>query len=130
MGRAFALSLEAALIAARAASAKTLEDTVVLDVGELIGITDYFVITAGRNDRQVRAIVDEISRQVRERTGVSVRQSEGLESMSWVLLDYGDFVVHVFDVEARALYALERLWADAPRVPVDEQAAPSEFARR
>lgn len=130
MGRAFALSLEAALIAARAASVKTLEETVVLDVGELIGITDYFVITAGRNDRQVRAIVDEISRQVREHTGSSVRQTEGLESMSWVLLDYGDFVVHVFDLEARALYALERLWADASRIAWDEQAAPSEFARR
>jgi ribosome-associated protein len=124
------LSLEAALIAARAASAKTLEDTVILDVGELIGITDYFVITAGRNDRQVRSIVDEISRQVREQTGSSVRQTEGLESMSWVLLDYGDFVVHVFDPEARSLYALERLWADAPRVTWDDHAAPSELARR
>ncbi|MGA8297233.1 MAG: ribosome silencing factor [Acidimicrobiales bacterium] len=122
------MSLSAALIAARAASAKTLEDTVVLDVGNLIGITDYFVIAAGRNDRQVRAIVDEVSRQVREQAGAKVRQSEGLESMSWVLLDYGDFVVHVFDIEARALYALERLWADAPRVALDE-AAPSEFAR-
>ncbi len=109
------------LIAARAASAKTLEETVALDVGDLIGITDYFVITAGRNDRQVRAIVDEVSRQVREQTGATVRQSEGLESMSWVLLDYGDFVVHVFDLESRALYALERLWADAPRVALDER---------
>jgi ribosome-associated protein len=122
------LSLEATLIAARAASAKTLEDTVVLDVGDLIGITDYFVVTAGRNDRQVRAIVDEISRQVREQTGATVRQSEGLESMSWVLLDYGDFVVHVFDHEARSLYALERLWADAPRIPL-EQEVPSELAQ-
>jgi ribosome-associated protein len=123
------LSLEATLVAARAASAKTLEDTLVLDVGDLIGITDYFVITAGRNDRQVRAIVDEISRQVREQTGVTVRQSEGLESMSWVLLDYGDFVVHVFDTEARSIYALERLWADAPRVALDE-AVEGEVARR
>jgi ribosome-associated protein len=123
------LTLEATLIAARAASAKTLEETVVLDVGDLIGITDYFVICAGRNDRQVRAIVDEVSRQVREQTGATMRQSEGLESMSWVLLDYGDFVVHVFDVEARALYALERLWADAQRVAVDEQVR-SGVARR
>jgi ribosome-associated protein len=121
------LSLEAALVAARAASAKTLEETVVLDVGDLIGITDYFVITSGRNDRQVRAIVDEISRQVREQTGTTVRQSEGLESMSWVLLDFGDFVVHVFDLEARRLYALERLWADAPRIAVDEH-RPNQYA--
>lgn len=123
------MSLEATLIAARAASAKTLEETVVLDVGDLIGITDYFVITAGRNDRQVRAIVDEISRQVREQAGVTVRQSEGLESMSWVLLDYGDFVVHVFDTEARSVYSLERLWADAPRVGLHD-ALGSEAARR
>jgi ribosome-associated protein len=122
------LSLEAALVAARAASAKSLEDTVVLDVGDLIGITDYFVITAGRNDRQVRAIVDEISRQVREQSGVSARQTEGLESMSWVLLDFGDFVVHVFDIESRRLYALERLWADAPRIALDEH-NPSQLAR-
>lgn len=123
------MSLDAALIAARAASAKTLEDTVVLDVGDLIGITDYFVIAAGRNDRQVRAIVDEVSRQVREQTGVTVRQVEGLESMNWVLLDYGDFVVHVFDTESRSLYALERLWADAPRVGMEDSAA-TEFAGR
>ena len=82
--------------------------------------TDYFVITAGRNDRQVRAIVDEISRQVREHTGAPVCRVEGLEAMSWVLLDYGDFVVHVFDVTSRLTYSLERLWADAPRVSLDE----------
>ena len=114
------MSLDATLVAARAASAKTLETTVVLDVGELIGITDYFVITSGRNDRQVRAIVDEISKQVREQTGNRVRHVEGLEAMSWVLLDYGDFVVHVFDAESRNVYALERLWADAPRIDLDD----------
>ncbi|MGP8065820.1 MAG: ribosome silencing factor [Acidimicrobiales bacterium] len=117
----------AALVAARAAAAKTLETTVVLDVGDLIGITDYFVITAGRNERQVRSIVDEISRRLRELAGLSARQVEGLEGSHWVLLDYGDFVVHVFDTEARSLYSLERLWADAPRVVVDET-VPAEVA--
>lgn len=114
------MSLDATLVAARAASAKTLEATVVLDVGELIGITDYFVIASGRNDRQVRAIVDEVSKQVREQTGITARHVEGLEGRSWVLIDYGDFVVHVFDTETRKIYALERLWADAARVELDE----------
>ncbi len=91
-----------------------------LDVGDLIGITDYFIITAGRNERQVRSIVDEVSRRLRELAGLSARQVEGLEGSHWVLLDYGDFVVHVFDTAARSLYSLERLWADAPRVVVDD----------
>jgi len=119
-GRLPSLTLPAALVAARAASAKTLESTVVLDVGDLIGITDYFIVTAGRNERQVRSIVDEVSRRVREVAGLTVRGVEGLESSQWVLLDYGDFVVHVFETGARSLYSLERLWADAPRVDLDE----------
>jgi ribosome-associated protein len=114
------LTSPAALVAARAAAAKTLETTVVLDVGDLIGITDYFIITAGRNERQVRSIVDEVSRRLRELAGLSARQVEGLEGSHWVLLDYGDFVVHVFDTAARSLYSLERLWVDAPRVVVDD----------
>ncbi len=122
-GRLPSLTLPAALVAARAASAKTLETTVVLDVGDLIGITDYFIITAGRNERQVRSIVDEVFRCVREQAGLTVRSVEGLEGSQWVLLDYGDFVVHVFDTGARSVYSLERLWADAPRVDLDEAVA-------
>ena len=93
-----------------------MEETVVLEVGPLIGITDYFVITAGRNDRQVRAIVDEITSRVRAAGGGWVRRVEGLQAAAWVLLDFGDFVVHVFDAEARTYYGLERLWGDAPRL--------------
>ena len=104
------------LIAAAAAADKTMEPTVVIDVGALIGITDYFVITAGRNDRQVRSIVDEVTFRVREAGGGSVRRIEGLQAATWVLLDFGDFVVHVFDAEAREYFALERLWSDAPRI--------------
>ena len=94
-----------------------------LDVGELLGITDYFVVTSGRNDRQVKAIVDEVSRQVREASGSAERRIEGLDSAEWVLVDYGDFVVHVFSNEARDFYDLERLWADAPRREVDDELA-------
>ncbi len=114
------MSRELVAIAARAASEKSFDEVVVLDVGALIAITDYFVVASGRNDRQVRAIVDEVSRRVRE-AGGTLRQSEGLDDARWVLLDYGDFVVHVFDAEARDYYALERLWADAPRVPLEDE---------
>lgn len=87
-----------------------------LDVGDLLGITDYFVVSAGRNDRQVRAIVDEVARQVASAGGTSTRRVEGLAAAEWVLVDYGSFVVHVFDVETRERFGLERLWSDAAAV--------------
>ncbi|MCU1491781.1 MAG: ribosome silencing factor RsfS/YbeB/iojap [Acidimicrobiaceae bacterium] len=113
------MNLDNVLVAARAASEKSLDETVVLDVGELLGITDYFVITSGRNAPQVRSIVEEVRKQVREAGCPNPRQVEGLSSAHWVLLDYGAFVVHVFDTEARAFYGLERLWSDAERVPLE-----------
>lgn len=88
----------------------------VLEVGDIIGITEYFVVTGAPNARQVRTIVEEVERLVRDSSGVSPRSVEGLADSSWVLLDYGDVVVHVFLGEAREYYDLERLWADAPRV--------------
>jgi ribosome-associated protein len=109
------------LIAAEAAASKTMEPTVVIEVGPLMGITDFFVVTGGRNDRQVRSIVDEVTSRIRAAGGGSVRRVEGLQAATWVLLDYGDFVVHVFDAEAREYFALERLWADAPRVEWESQ---------
>lgn len=109
------MSLSLVISAAKAASTKTLDDTVVLDVGDLIGITDHFVITGGRNDRQVRAIVDEVARAVKAGGGTLYRR-EGLADARWVLLDYGDFIVHVLDAEAREYYSLERLWSDSTRV--------------
>lgn len=112
------MSIELVMIAAEAASAKSLEETVIIEVGDLIAITDYFVISSGRNDRQVKAIVEEVERRVKGHGGSSPRAVEGLAGARWVLLDYGDFVVHVFDDEARAYYNLERLWSDAPRLSV------------
>ncbi len=110
------LTLSRAVVAAEAASSKTDEPTVVVDVGDLLAITDYFVITSGRNDRQVRAIADEVEKRVKEDGGGSPLRVEGRDDLHWVLMDYGDFVVHVFSEEARAYYQLERLWGDAPRV--------------
>jgi ribosome-associated protein len=123
------LSLELAIVAANAAADKTLDDTLVLDVGGQIAITDYFVITSARNDRQVRAVLDEVAARVRDAGGAPPRQVEGLADLRWVLMDYGSFVVHVFHAEAREFYGLERLWADAPRVE-HEPALASGMPRR
>jgi ribosome-associated protein len=105
-----------AVVAARAASSKKGEDTVVLEVGRVLAITDAFVITSAGNDRLVRTIAEEVERQVKEAGGSGPLRVEGLADARWVLLDYGDFVVHVFLDEVRRYYDLERLWADAPRV--------------
>jgi ribosome-associated protein len=105
-----------AVVAARAAAEKTGQDTMVLEVGQVLAITDEFVITSGANTRQVRAIVDEVEKQLKAAGGVAPLRVEGLDDMRWVLMDYGDFVVHVFLDEVRRYYDLERLWADAPRV--------------
>jgi ribosome-associated protein len=104
------------IVAARAAEAKSGEDTAVLAMGELLGLTDAFVITSGRNARQVKTIVDEVERQVGAVAGRKPVRVEGLDDARWVLMDYGDFLVHVFLDEAREFYDLEHLWADAPRV--------------
>ncbi len=109
------LTSDLVTVAAGAASAKAIEPTVVIEVGDLISVTDYFVISSGSNDRQVRAIADEVERQVKGRGGQSPRAVEGLDDARWVLMDFGEFIVHVFSEEARAFYNLERLWSDAPR---------------
>jgi ribosome-associated protein len=103
-------------VAAAAASAKKGEDIIALEVGDIISITDAFVITSGTNPRQVRTIVDEVERAMKEHASVPPTSVEGLDDATWVLLDYGDIVVHVFLDETRAYYELERLWADAPRI--------------
>ena len=105
-----------AAVAANAAASKKADDIVVLDVGDIIAITDAFVIASGGNRRQVRTVVEEVERQLAERAGVKPVSVEGLDDASWVLLDYGDMVVHVFLDETRAYYDLERLWSDAPRI--------------
>jgi ribosome-associated protein len=107
---------QGALVAARAAVDKLGQDTVVLAMGEALGVVDAFVVTSGRNDRQVRALVDEVEAQVKRHDGLAPIRVEGLSDASWVLMDYGDFVVHVFAPETRAFYDLEHLWSRAPRV--------------
>lgn len=109
-------SKELAIIAARAASDKKAEDIIVINVGELLVVTDYFVITTGRTNIQVRAIADEIEEQMRVQGSEKPIGREGIGEDKWILLDYGDVVVHVFQPEEREFYRLERLWSDAPKL--------------
>ena len=101
-----------AMAAAAAADERKGVDTVVIDVGDVLVVTDLFVITHGNNARQVRAITEGVEESLKMAGGPAPRRIEGAEDRQWVLLDYGAFVVHVFDAERRALYQLERLWGD------------------
>ncbi len=85
-------------------------------VGEVMGITDWFVVTSANNSRQVRAIVENVEDVLRLAGGPRPLRVEGLDGLTWVLADYGAFVVHVFDEETRGFYELERLWSDVPRL--------------
>lgn len=104
------------LTAALATYRKKGVDTVVLDVGNELAVTDWFIITHGNNARQVKAIVEEVEMSVASVGGLAPMRIEGKEARQWVLLDYGFFVVHVFDAEKRAFYQLENLWADCPKL--------------
>jgi ribosome-associated protein len=104
-----------ALMAAEAAAEKKAEDLVVLEVSEILVITDYFVIATGTNDRQVKAIADEVEERL-SAAGMEPIGREGVQERQWILLDFGDLVVHVFQPEMRGFYRLEKLWGDAPRL--------------
>lgn len=109
--------------ALRAASDKKALDLVVLDLRPVATFTDYFVITSGTNVRQVQAIADEITERLK-REGTRAERIEGYRTAEWVLVDYGDFIVHIFEEKARRFYDLERLWREGVRVklPSDLQA--------
>jgi ribosome-associated protein len=108
---------EFVVAALRAADDKKALDLVVLDVGEVASFTDYFLITSGTNARQVQAISDEVVERLKK-VGRRPARVEGYRGAEWVLLDYGDFVFHIFEEKARRFYDLERLWRDAGRVPL------------
>lgn len=111
-----------AIIAAEAANSKKATDIMVQEVGDLIGVTEYFVIVTASNNRQVEAVVDEIEEQVRARGGAKPLHLEGTSDGTWSLLDYGSFIVHVFQPETREYYRLEALWKDAPLVDLEKEA--------
>lgn len=107
---------ELAITAARAGDERKAEDMIILAVGELLSITDYFVVCSASNRRLVRTIVDEVEEQVGILHGRKPLRIEGLSEQQWVLVDFGDVVVHVFTDEQRAYYEIERLYRDVPRV--------------
>ena len=119
-------ALALTLTAARAAADKKADEILAIDVSERLALTDVFLIASGATDRQVRAIVDAID-EAMLKAGSKRRMREGLEEAHWVLLDYGDVMVHVQQTEDRQFYALERLWKDCPLVelPADLAEAPA-----
>ncbi len=108
-------SKEIAITCAKIADEKKALDIVILDVDKISSITDYFVICSAINDRQLHAIADEMDKQMKK---ISVMKygMEGYREAKWVLIDYGDFIVHIFDKEMRNYYDLELLWGDAPKI--------------
>jgi len=106
---------ERILAALHAAGEKKAIDIVVLDLREIASFTDYFIVTSGANERQVQAISDAVYENLK-RIGSAAARVEGHKTAEWILLDYGDFIVHVFEQKARNFYDLERLWREAKRV--------------
>lgn len=112
-------SKKKAILAARAALDRKAHDLVVLEVRKISSLADYFLICSGRTSRQTHAIAEAVD-EAFSKNHVRGGHVEGAAEGRWILMDYGDVVVHVFDDPTRAYYDLERLWGDAPRVPVDE----------
>jgi ribosome-associated protein len=108
--------------AVRAALDKQAADVIVLDLKKAGGFTDYFVICTGNNPRQINAIADAVEEMLRKELGERPALTEGVEKSEWILLDYFNFVVHVFSRECRAFYALERLWGSAERHEFSDEA--------
>jgi ribosome-associated protein len=113
-------------IAAHAADRKAI-DIVALDLREVAGYTDFFVICSGNTDRQAKAIHDAIHQGLKRSDGLLPRRVEGLSEARWVLMDYLDVVVHIFTPETRDFYRLESLWGDVPRRDFDPQALLAEL---
>lgn len=110
--------LDRALLAAETAADNRGTDIVVLDMRELTSVFDFFVIASGTSKRQIHAMSEEIDHALEDRMGDRRLGIEGYEQSRWVLLDYGDVVVHLFEPEMREYYALEDLWGHAKRVPL------------
>jgi ribosome-associated protein len=107
-------------LAVTAAGDKKAFDMLALDLRDIASFTEFFVIASGANQRQVQAIADEIKEQLKKQTSVNPVRVEGYNSGEWVLADYGDFIVHIFNKESREFYDLARLWRDARRVTLPE----------
>ena len=105
-------------LALQLASEKKATDLRALDLREIASFAEFFIIASGANQRQVQAICDEINEQLKKQMSSRPVRIEGYSGAEWVLMDYGDFIVHIFNKEAREVYDLERLWRDAGRVEI------------
>lgn len=112
-------SKELTKLAVAALEDREAEDVTVIDISEISPIADYFIIANGTNESQVRALVDNVEETL-GKAGYEVKQREGYGLGSWVLLDFGDIIVHVFDRENRVFYDLERIWRDGKQVDPEE----------
>jgi ribosome-associated protein len=115
-----------ALAAARVAEETRGTDVHVLDLRKVTDVFDYFVIATGSSRRQMHAMADEIKQAVKQTQHDMPRGTEGYEDGRWIVIDYGDVVVHLFDAESREYWDLENLWGDAERVPLPVAGAPAE----
>ena len=115
---------KAVAFAVRAARDKKAENVIVLDLRSAGGFTDYFVICTGNNPRQITAIADSVRETLKSELDERPALTEGVDRSEWILLDYFNFVVHVFSRECRAFYGLERLWGNAERHEIDDEAHP------
>ncbi len=105
-------------LALTCASDKKAFDMIALDLREIASFTEFFIICSGANQRQVQAISDEINEQLKKQLNTKAIRIEGYSAAEWVLLDYGDFIIHIFEKEARDFYDLARLWRDARKVEI------------
>ena len=111
--------LEMAKLACRALDEKKGKDIKVIDIHEVSVIADYFVIASASNQNQVQAMVDNVDEQL-SKAGYEPKQIEGTKSSNWILMDYGDMIIHVFDEENRLFYDLERIWRDGKNIEITE----------
>lgn len=111
-------SMDMAKLAIEALEEKKAEDIRVIDISEVSVIADYFLIAGGKNRNQIQALCDNVEEQL-GRTGYMCRQKEGYDAANWILMDFGDVIVHIFDKENRLLYDLERIWRDGRQVDAD-----------
>jgi ribosome-associated protein len=112
---------ERAKLALHCASEKKAVNLTAIDLREIASFTEFFIITSGTNQRQVQAIADEIEEQLKKQLSERPIRIEGYTTAEWVLMDYGDFVIHIFEQKAREFYDLERLWRDAKKVQLPEE---------
>lgn len=113
-------SLQLAKTAVDALADKKGEDIRVIDISQVSVIADYFIIAGGSNHSQIQALCDNVEEQL-GKAGCPVRQIEGYDSANWILLDFGDVIVHIFDKENRLLYDLERIWRDGQPVDIEKE---------